>query len=74
MCTINHGCRPRRLGVLGPGQHFGECSCLLGAPLAASVVARDFCELYRLGRQVGCGLRVNCMCCVACVPPCRVAL
>jgi CRP-like cAMP-binding protein len=39
------------LGHLGPGEHFGEYSCLLGECRTATVVASEHVELYSLSRE-----------------------
>jgi hypothetical protein len=38
------------LGYLHSGEYFGEHSCLLAAPRAATFVASSHCELYTLAR------------------------
>lgn len=39
------------LGRLGPGEHFGEYSCLMGECRTATVVAMGQVELYSLSRE-----------------------
>ena len=45
--VIDQG-RPRRLGLLGPGDVLGEMSVLRGVPRTADVVARSRCRLWVL--------------------------
>ena len=37
-------------GILISGEYFGEMSCLLGTPRAATVVAAEYSEVYTLSK------------------------